>query len=105
MLKDLEKLFLECEILSFDAKDQRIMCFPHIINVVVQHVLTKMSSVMAPENNDNVCEEEISTANMDEGCGFGQMFEIVCAQDPIACLHKIVMTIHSSRQHHDTFRT
>lgn len=96
---------MERKILSFNAKDKRIMCFQHIINISVQHVLTKMSLVMAPENGNNICEEEISTENMDEGHRFGQMFEIACAQDPNARLCKIVMTIHSSGHCCDAFRT
>jgi hypothetical protein len=102
MLVFLEKLFVEREILSFDAKDHRIMCFPHIINIAVQHVLKKMSSAVAPENDDD-SEELIEISNTDEGRGFGQSFEAACAQDPIARLRKIVMVIRSSGQRRDTF--
>ena len=105
MLEELQKLFLEREIISFDAKDQRIMCFPHIVNIAVQRVLTKMSSVAAPENDDDVLEEVSGAANMDEGRGFGQTFEAACTQDPIACLRKIVMTIRSSGQRREAFKT
>jgi hypothetical protein len=57
MLELLEELFLECE-LTFDAKDCRIMCFPHTINIAVQHVLDKMSLIKASENdNDNDPED------------------------------------------------
>jgi hypothetical protein len=105
MLEELEKLFLEREILSFDAKDQRIMCFPHIVNIAVQHVLAAMSSDTAPENDDDILEEESGAADTDEGRGFGQTFEAACAQDPIARVRKIVMTIRSSGQRRDAFRT
>ena len=102
MLEHLEKLFEEREIFSFDAKDNRIMCFPHIINITVQHVLKKMSSAKVPENDD---DPEVSTGkrNTDEGRRFGQSFEAACAQDPIASLRKIVMAIRSSGQRRDTF--
>jgi hypothetical protein len=53
MLEHLEKLLKDCEIFSFDPKDNRIMCFLHIINITVQHVLKKMSLVQVPENDDN----------------------------------------------------
>ena len=102
MLVFLEKLFVECEILSFDAKDNRIMCFPHIINITVQHCLEKMSSAVAPEN-DNDSEELIDKSNTDEVRGLGQSFEATCAQDPIARLRKIVMVIRSSGQRRDAF--
>ena len=92
MLEHLETLFEEREIFSFDAKDNRIMCFPHIINIAVQHVLKRMSKVEAPDNEDN-SEDLIEKSNADEGRRFGQTFEAACAQDPINRLHKIVMTI------------
>jgi len=100
----MQRLFEEREILSFDAQDNRIMCFPHIINIAVQHVLKKMSSVEAPENDDD-SEDLIDESNADEGRGFGQSFEAACAQDPIACLRRIVMKIRSSGQRRDAFMT
>lgn len=98
----MEKLFEEREIFSFDAKDNRIMCFPHIINITVQHTLKVMSSVEAPENDDD-SEDLIEKSNSDEGRGFGQSFDAACAQDPIARVRKIVMTIRSSGQRRDAF--
>lgn len=104
MLQHLEKLLLEREITSFDAKDNRIMCFPHTINIAVQHVLKKMSSVEAPEDdNEENFEYMIGAADEDDGRGFGQTFEAACAQDPIARLRKIVMTIRSSGQRRMAF--
>jgi hypothetical protein len=92
MLKHLEKLLKDCEIFSFNPKDNRIMCFLHIINITVQHVLKKMSLVQVPENDD---DPEVFTGkpNTDEGHGFGQSFAAACAQDPVAHLRKIVMVI------------
>jgi hypothetical protein len=104
MLEFLEKLFEEREIYSFDARDNRIICFPHTINIAVQHVLTKMSSVKAPENDDDDLED-LAGANADEGRGFGQSFGAACAQDPIARLRKIVMAIRSSGQRRDALTT
>jgi hypothetical protein len=100
MLEHLEKLLKDREIFSVDPKDNRIMCFLHIINITVQHVLKNMSSVQVLENDD---DPEVFTGkpNMDEGCGFGQSFAAACAQDPVARLRKIVMVIQSSGQHRD----
>jgi hypothetical protein len=103
MLEFLEKLFLEREIMSFDAKDNRIMCFPHTINIAVQHVLSKMSSVKAPENDDDDPENLTDEVNTDEGRGFGQTFEAACAQDPILRLRKIVVAIRSSGKRREAF--
>jgi hypothetical protein len=100
MLEHLEKLLKDHEIFSFDPKDNRIMCFLHIINITVQHVLKKMSLVQVPENDD---DSEVFTGkpNMDKGHRFSQSFAAACAQDPVAHLCKIVMVIQSSRQHCD----
>jgi hypothetical protein len=99
MLKHLEKLLKDHEIFSFDPKDNRIMCFPHIINITVQHVLKKMSLVQVPEN-DNDPEVFTGKPNTDEGSGFGQSFAAACAQNPVASLHKIVIVIRSSGDEH-----
>jgi hypothetical protein len=100
----MEKLFEEHEILSFDAQDNRIMCFPHIINITVQHVLKRMSSVEAPETDDD-SEDLIDKSNTEDNHGIGQTFDDACAQDPLARLHKIVMKIQSYGQPRDAFMT
>lgn len=82
------------------------MCFPHTINIAVQHVLKKMSSVVAPDNDDDEDFEDMIGAadeGEDEDRRFGQSFEAACAQDPIARLRKIVMTIRSSGQRRTAF--
>jgi hypothetical protein len=105
MLEYLEKLFLEREITSFNAKDNRIMCFPHTINIAVQHVLTEMSSARAPENDDDDFEDLTDAADADKGRGYEQTFEAACAQDPIARLRKIVMAIRASGQRREGLKT
>jgi hypothetical protein len=98
MMQDLEKLFKGREINSFDAKDNKIMCFPHVINIAVQHVLSGMSKAQAPENEDDDPEGLTGVVNADEGRGIRQSFDAACAQDPIASLRKIVVAIRSSGQ-------
>jgi hypothetical protein len=106
MLQFLERLFLEREITSCNAQDNRIMCFSHTINIAVQHVLDKMSLVKAPESDDDDDAEDLTdAADRDEVHGFGQTFKDACAEDPITCLHKIVRAIRSSGQHCDAFMT
>ena len=102
MLKVMEDLLKEREITSFNAKENRIMCFPHIINIAVGHVLNKMSKVKAPEAHDNF-SDLIGEVDTDEGRGIGQTFESACAGDPIARLRRIVAGIRSSGQCRDAF--
>lgn len=103
MLEFLEKLLLEREITSFNAKDNRIMCFSHVVNIAVQHVLSKMSSVKAPENDDD--NSEGPTDDADGNRGFGQTFEAACVQDPISRLRKIVTAIRASGQRREALTT
>ena len=100
MLQYLQKGFEEREITSFDAKDHRIMCFPHIINIAVQVVLSCMSSTEAPDCND---DPEVSYEAETDGRNDDQSFENACAGDPINRLCKIVIAIRSSGQHKDAF--
>lgn len=45
MMKHLELLLAACELpLEFDAADRRVMCFPHIMNICVQHVIDEFSA-------------------------------------------------------------
>lgn len=44
MMKELERLLGEREV-EFNARDRRIMCFPHIINICVKHVLDAFSGM------------------------------------------------------------
>lgn len=101
-LEFLQKALEEREITSFNAKDNRVMCFPHIINIAVQHVLSRMSSVKASEG-DHDDLDIIDQGNDDECHGAWQTFESACAQDPIRHLCNIVITIQSSGQRRDTF--
>src|SRR5271168_1343503 len=103
MLEFLEKLLLEREITSFNAKNNRIMCFSHVVNIAVQHVLSKMSSVKAPENDDD--NSEGPTDDADENRGFEQTFQNACAQDLISRLRKIVTAIRASGQRHEALTT
>lgn len=106
MLEFLEKLLIEREITSFNAKDNRIMCFSHVVNIAVQHVLRKMSSVKAPENDDDNSEGPTDDDDdADENRGFGQTFEAACLQDPISRLRKIVMAIRASGQRREALTT
>ena len=44
MLEELQHLLREHSIM-FDAHDHRIRCFPHIVNICVQHILDAFSAV------------------------------------------------------------
>lgn len=91
MMEELGKLFDEREI-PFNAREQRIMCIPHVINIVVQHVITKLSSSLAPESNEDEDEDE-ETANAKTHA------------DPISRCRKIIAKIRSSGQRRERFES
>jgi hypothetical protein len=43
-MEELERLLHQRDI-NFDHMDRRIMCFPHVINICCQHILTKFTNV------------------------------------------------------------
>lgn len=94
MMEELGKLFAEHEI-PFNAREQRIMCIPHVINIIVQHVIKKLSSSLAPEGDDDDDEDEneepANTKNH--------------ALDPISRCRKIIGKIRSSGQRRERFES
>jgi hypothetical protein len=79
MMQKLETLFVEHEIF-FDAKQNRINCFPHIINIVVQHVIKKVSNSIAADADDAFVFE---AQNPDPNCITPGTFGDACASDPL----------------------
>ena len=57
-MDELASLLSDREI-PFDAKDRCIMCFPHIINIICQHVIEKMTCSKPPtqDDDDNLDDE------------------------------------------------
>ena len=80
-MEELEKYFMLCEV-SFNACQQRTMCFPHIINIVVQHVITKLSCTAAPKDEDDDNYEEDNIQSSDQSCPTSH--DVAFAWDPIA---------------------
>lgn len=105
MMKKIEDLLEDREI-PFKAEDSRIMCFPHTINIAVQHVLARMT---APINSDDGLESssaDDSTADNSDHVdqrGRAQTFEQACKADPIGRCRRLVVKLRSSGQRRDDF--
>jgi hypothetical protein len=89
-MQELASLLSDREI-SFNAKDRRVMCFPHIINIICQHVIGKMCHSAPPEQDDDDGNETDQVENYDD--------------DPIARCRKIVVAIRSSGQRREKFES
>ena len=98
-MQKLEPLFKECEI-PFDAKNNRIGCFPHIINIIAQHVMKKVSSSVAPDADDAFIFERARNPDIHVPPA---SYEEACASDPLDQVHKIIVAIHASGQRHNNF--
>ena len=106
MLRQLERLLAEREV-AFDAQQSRIMCFPHIINIAVQHMLSKMSSAAVPTGDDDIEDMMANAINTNPARqrGAEQDYESAYKQDPVAHLRKIVVAICALGQRLDAFAT
>lgn len=100
-MQELASLLSAREI-TFDAKDRRVMCFPHIINIICQHVIAKMSHLAPPEQDDDdgnetdhvELEDDLNTANTRQAA---------YDRDPIVRCRRIVVAIRSSGQRRERF--
>jgi hypothetical protein len=107
-MEDLATLLKTREV-PFDAKEQRIMCFPHIINIISQHVIAKMSRSLPPEHDDDDTDTDESHDNDDDDEGDNELAppanfrRAIYARDPIARCRKIVVAIRSSGQRREKF--
>jgi hypothetical protein len=101
MMQKLETLFAEREI-PFDAKQNWINCFPHIINIVAQHVIKKVSNLIAADADDAFVFE---AQNPDPNRIAPETFEDACASDPLGRIRKIIVAIHASGQCRNEFNS
>lgn len=101
-MRKLEPLFKEREI-AFDAKNNRIGCFPHIINIVAQHVIKKISRSVAADADDAFVFEK--PRNEGPNRVPPTTFEEACASDPLSKVRKIIVAIRASGQRRDEFNS
>jgi hypothetical protein len=102
-MEELASLLSDREI-SFDAKDRRVMCFPHIINIICQHVIAKMSNFAPPEQDDDD-GNETDPVEDDTIVNAANTRQAVYDRDPIARCRRIVVAIRSSGQRRERFES
>lgn len=107
MMRKIEEILQDREI-PFNAKDSRIMCFPHIINIIVQNVLTKMTSASVDSDSESDNESGSTGTNEDlpvpaDQRGRTQTFASAFSADPIGRARRLVVKLRSSGQRRDDF--
>jgi hypothetical protein len=84
------------------------MCFPHIINIICQHVIAKMCRSEPPEQDDDDENEMDRVAlqdNSELNLNTANTHQAAYDRDPIARCRKIVVAIRSSGQRREKFET
>jgi hypothetical protein len=95
-MEELAKL-LQSRDIDFDPLDRRIMCFPHIINICVQHVIANFTNIELAE----AAAEFVSALPL--GLPDRQTFEEAVQRDPVALGRNIVRVLRNSGQQCDLF--
>jgi hypothetical protein len=95
-MEELAKL-LQSRDIDFDPLDHRIMCFPHIINICVQHVIANFTNIELAE----AAAEFVSALPL--GLPNRQTFEEAVQRDPVALGRNIVRVLRNSGQQRDLF--
>lgn len=125
---ELERL-LSIQNIAFNAKDRRIRCYPHIINICVSHIVKSVARLSGGrtfgpvdihDSEDDECptddedgvgnsEDEESDGNDDEEIlerdpELEEWLEAL-KKDPVQKARKVVRTVRSSGQRRDAFQT
>ena len=95
-MEELGKL-LCAQNIPFHSEDRRIMCFPHIINICCQHVISDFTHIELSESAEDFF------ADLLPDCPHLQTFEEAVKRDPVALGHNIVHALRASGQRRDTF--
>ncbi|OBZ73092.1 Zinc finger BED domain-containing protein 4 [Grifola frondosa] len=96
LLEELAELLKNRDI-PFDAKENHIMCFLHIINICSTHVIEEVTNLAYADAADEF------VANFPASHPDQQTFEQALARDPIALGREIVRTLRASGQRRDQF--
>lgn len=120
-MKELEELFKNKGI-KFDHKDNRIPCYPHIINICVSHIVSSLTKVNAGSLEDDSDDDSLlSEDESDDGGYVGDETDTendetdedkytdlkdwfaTLKRDPVRRARVVVRTVRSSGQRKDEF--
>jgi hypothetical protein len=96
MMEELGKL-LRAQNIPFHSEDRQIMCFPHIINICCQHVISDFTNIELSESADDFFADLLPDRP------HLQSFEEAIKRDPVALGRNIVRALWASGQRRDTF--
>jgi hypothetical protein len=68
MMKELKRLLAEREV-SFHSNDNRIMCFPHVVNIATQNIIRALTNPDLMDDDEDENEADNDEDNSDEDNG------------------------------------
>jgi len=89
-MEELEILLRERGI-TIDSANNRIMCFPHIINICSTHVIKSFNTDIDIVDDSDVSDTEPPPSNPTK-----QTYDEAVKRNPIALCRSIVRAIHAS---------
>lgn len=114
-------MLLKKEGVAFDQKDNRIACYPHIINICVSHIVSSLTNVSVDDSYGSTFGEEYSSEDDDGGyvgedtdedeidmeqyagdLDLEKWFEAV-KRNPVQRARVVVRTVRSSGQRKEDF--
>lgn len=103
MVRELGLLLEEREI-PYNPTEHRIFCFPHLINIVVQHILSNFSKSVAPEDEPELDDAAFDLDDHGTFPHHPKTFEEARACDPLGRARKIILAIQASGQRRDKYQ-
>jgi hypothetical protein len=91
LLKALEVL-LRAEGVDFDHLDRQIMCFPHVVNICCQHVISDFTNIQLAETAEDF------VAALPAALPQRQSYEDAVKRDPVALGRNLVCVMRASGQ-------
>jgi hypothetical protein len=95
-MEELQHL-LEARDIDFHHTDNRIMCFPHIINICCQHILAEFTQLKFSDDKETFVPSSPHTSSTP------QSFQAAVKRDPIALGRSLVRVVRASGQRRENF--
>ena len=105
-MKELEGLFNKRGI-KFDNKDNRIGCYPHIINICVSHIISSLTKVDRADSDGGSDDDSEDDSEDEDDVGHGTGFDAAeydgewftkIKRDPVKRARKVIRAVRASGQ-------
>lgn len=97
-MEHLENFLRQRGMTDFSSKDRRIMCFPHIINLCTQRIISKLTEEALVDS-----DEEFTPESRYYSKDPGVRYDEIVRNDPIAIVRKVVKRVRASGQRRQEF--